>query len=88
MAELKDYWKQTAKSFVLALNDLGVSLTESAKVGIDKAVEWARKDNPHYETTGTEVPTPEDAPAAEAESPAEPEKPEESAEPVQEETAE
>lgn len=65
MSELKDFWKQTAKSFVLAFNDLGVSLVESAKVGVDKAVEWARKDNPHYEaTTGEEVFTPEE-PAAE-----------------------
>lgn len=73
MSDLKGFWKQTAKSFVLAFNDLGVSIVESAKVGVDKAVEWARKDNPHYEaTTGEEVPAPE-KPAAE--------------EPVAEETA-
>ena len=75
MSELKDAWKQTGKSFVLALNDLGISLSQSAKLGIDKAVEWARKDNPHYEAAqGTEVPTPEEEPAAEAseEAPAEP----------------
>lgn len=66
MAELKDLWKQTAKSAVLAFNDLGVSLVESAKYGVDKAVEWARKDNPHYEQAeATEIPTPEEQPAAE-----------------------
>jgi len=62
MAELKDYWKQTAKSFVLLMNDLGISLVESARVGVDKAVEWARKDNPHYETEGEEI-FEEEAPA-------------------------
>lgn len=70
MSDLKSVWTQTAKSFVLAFNDLGVSLAQSAKVGIDKAVEWARKDNPHYEAEGVEIPTPEDAPAAEPEAPA------------------
>lgn len=72
MSDLKGFWKQTAKSFVLAFNDLGVSLVESAKVGVDKAVEWARKDNPHYEEAqGTEIPTPDEKPAAEPEQPAE-----------------
>lgn len=70
MSDLKSVWTQTAKSFVLAFNDLGVSLAQSAKVGIDKAVEWARKDNPHYEAEGVEIPTPEDTPAAEPEAPA------------------
>ena len=64
MAELKDVWKQTAKSVVIALNDLGVSLFTTAKVGIDAAVEWARKDNPHVQAEGTEVPAEE--PVAEA----------------------
>lgn len=72
MSDLKGVWKQTAKSFVLAFNDLGISLIESAKLGVDKAVEWARKDNPHYETQGAEIPTPDEqtqateAPAEEA----------------------
>ena len=57
MADLKKSWKQTAKSFILAFNDLGVSLADSAKVGVDKAVEWARKDNPHVQAEGTEIPT-------------------------------
>ena len=71
MSDLKGFWKQTAKSFVLAFNDLGISLVESAKVGVDKAVEWARKDNPHVEndqhveTEGVEV-TEDTAPTEEA----------------------
>lgn len=64
MTELKDAWKQTAKSFVLALNDLSVSLYKTAKAGVDMAVEWARKDNPHVQAEGEEIP--EEEPAAEA----------------------
>ena len=71
MADLKGVWKQTAKSFVLAFNDLGISLSKSAKVGIDKAVEWARKDNPHYEAEGVEIPDPEVEAEPQAEAPAE-----------------
>lgn len=70
MADIKNAWKQTAKSFILAFNDLGVSLAESAKLGIDKAVEWARKDNPHYEAEGAEIPTPEEPAPEEAAEPA------------------
>ena len=85
MSELKDAWKQTGKSFILAINDLGISLSQSAKLGIDKAVEWARKDNPHYEATqGVEVPTPEDDAKADTpkEAAAEPEKPAQDSEPT------
>lgn len=64
MADLKKAWKQTAKSFILAFNDLGISLVDSAKAGIDAAVEWARKDNPHVEAEGVEIPAEEPAPAA------------------------
>ena len=81
MSDLKGFWKQTAKSFILAFNDLGVSLAESAKVGVDKAVEWARKDNPHYEQAqahveaeGVEVPDPEEETAEEQAAPEQPEK--------------
>ena len=56
MAELKDAWMQTAKSVVLALSDLGVSLFKTAKYGVDAAVEWARKDNAHVQAEGTEIP--------------------------------
>ena len=68
MADLKKTWQQTAKSFVLAFNDLGVSLADSIKAGRDIAVEWAKKDNPHVqngvpvETDGVEIP--EEEPAA------------------------
>ena len=70
MSDLKKAWKQTAKSFVLAFNDLGVSLVDSVKAGRDLAVEWARKDNPHVENAepveaeGVEIPE-EEAPAEE-----------------------
>ena len=73
MADLKKTWQQTAKSFVLAFNDLGVSLADSIKAGRDVAVEWAKKDNPHIqdsepvEAEGVEIPEEEPAPAAEAE---------------------
>ena len=60
MSDLKNTWKQTAKSFIIALNDLGVSLIDTAKAGRDAAVEWAKKDNPHVQTDGREVPS-EDA---------------------------
>ena len=59
MAELKDAWKQTAKSFILAINDLGISLAASVKAGVDVAVDWAKKDNPHVEAEGTEIPDPQ-----------------------------
>ena len=67
MAELKDAWKQTAKSAILMLNDLGISLYKTASAGVNAAVEWARKDNPHVQAEGTEIPTEEPAEAAEAE---------------------
>lgn len=66
MSELKDAWKQTAKSAVLALNDLSVSLYKTAKAGIDAALEWARKDNPHVEAQDTEIPDEEPAAACDA----------------------
>lgn len=84
MSQLKGFWKQTAKSFILAFNDLGVSIAESAKVGVDKVVEWARKDNIHYEAEGVEVPTPEEEVVAEEPAKeAEPEQPAEAVEPEQ-----
>ena len=60
MADLKKAWKQTAKSFILAFNDLGVSLVDTAKAGVDKAVDWAKKDNPHVQAEGKEIPTEDD----------------------------
>lgn len=63
MSELKDAWKQTAKSAILMLNDLSVSMYKTVKAGVDAAVEWARKDNTHVNVDGTEIPS--DEPAAE-----------------------
>ena len=71
MSDLKKAWKQTAKSFILAFNDLGASLLDSVNAGRDIAVEWARKDNPHVENDqhveaeGVEV-TEDTAPTEEA----------------------
>ena len=59
MSELKDTWKQTAKSLVLAMSDLSISLYKTAKCGVDAAVEWARKDNAHVQAEGHEIPVDE-----------------------------
>ena len=56
MSDLKKVWKQTAKSFILAFNDLGISIADTAKAGVDKAVDWAKKDNPHVQADGEEIP--------------------------------
>ena len=72
MVDLKKAWTQTGKSFVLAINDLGISLAATARAGIDSAVEWARKDNPHVEAEGTEIPTAEPVEAEEPVAAAEP----------------
>lgn len=55
MEDLKNAWKQTAKSLIILATDLGVSLFKTAKYGVDAAVEWAKKDNPHVETDAEEV---------------------------------
>lgn len=67
VSDLKNAWKQTAKSFVLAFNDLGTSVYRTAKAGVDSAVEWAKKDNPHVQTQGVEIPVDEDATEQKAE---------------------
>ena len=56
MTKLTKSWRQTAKSFIIAFNDLGVSLVDTAKAGVDMAVEWAKKDNPHVQAEGVEIP--------------------------------
>lgn len=61
MSDLKQAWKQTAKSFILAFNDLSVSVFDTAKAGYDAAMEWAKKDNVHVQTDGTEIPAEESA---------------------------
>lgn len=66
MSEIKNAWKQTAKSFILAFNDLSTSVFKTAKAGYDATVEWAKKDNPHVQAEGTEIPEedPKEAPQA------------------------
>lgn len=61
MAELKDAWIKTAKSFVLAANELINALADSAKAGRDKVVEWAESDTDTVNANATEVPTEDDA---------------------------
>ena len=65
MAELKDAWVKTAKSFVIATNDLLVALADSAKAGRDKVLEWAESDTNTVNTEATEIPTEDDAEPAE-----------------------
>lgn len=65
--DLKKSWKRTAKSLVVAANDLGTSILDSAKVGYEATMEWANskdEDGECVNTQGTEVPeTDEEAPA-------------------------
>lgn len=67
MAELKDAWIKTAKSFVLATNDLVSAVAQSAKAGRDKVVNWAESesgsgsDGSTVNTEGTEIPTEDNA---------------------------
>ncbi|WP_405340983.1 hypothetical protein [Ruminococcus sp.] len=67
MANLKKYWLKTAKSFVLAPDDLIVAVAETAKAGRDMVIEWAESENFNVEAEGTEIPTEEaaEAPAEE-----------------------
>lgn len=72
MAELKDAWVKTAKSFVLAANDLVNAVAESAKAGRDKVVTWAESEtnsgaatNTTVNTEGTEIPTEDSTGSAE-----------------------
>ena len=72
MEDLRKVWIQAGKSLVIAANDLGTSLVKTAKAGIDMAVDWAKKDNPHIRTEGTEIPCDGyEAPQAQPEQPAE-----------------
>jgi len=74
MSDLKKSWQQTAKSFILAINDLSASVVDTAKAGYDVAMEWAKKDNIHVQADGTEVPSDDvnyEEPVAEASAEAE-----------------
>ena len=61
MSDLKKAWVKTAKSLVLAANDLGVALADSIRVGRDKALEWANSAEESVEVDATEVPAEENA---------------------------
>lgn len=61
MADLKHYWLKTAKSFVLAADDLIVAVAQTAKAGRDMVIEWA--ENAEVQAQGTEIPTEEVAEA-------------------------
>ena len=64
MSDLKKAWKKTAKSLVLAANDLGEAVIDSVKVGKEKLITWAQTEDDTIqsaedtiETEGTEIPT-------------------------------
>ena len=59
MSDLKQVWKKTAKSLVLAANDLGEALVESAKVGREQVVKWAQSEDAPIETDAVEMPADE-----------------------------
>ena len=61
MSDLKKAWVKTAKSMVLAANDLGVALADSIRVGRDNALEWANSAEESVEVDATEVPAEETA---------------------------
>ena len=63
MDDLKKQWEQTGKSLVIALTDLGSSLYSTVKAGLDKANDWARTENVHYQP---ESQTTAEAPASSA----------------------
>lgn len=57
MSDLKKAWKKTAKSFILAANDLGTAVVDSVKVGKEKVVNWAQTDDEPIQVDGAEIPT-------------------------------
>lgn len=59
MSDLKKAWIKTAKSMVLAANDLGVALIDSVRVGRDKVLEWANAQEEPVEVDTAEVPAEE-----------------------------
>lgn len=61
MSDLKKAWIKTAKSMVLAANDLGVALIDSVKVGRDKVLKWANSAEESVEVDATEVPAEEES---------------------------
>ena len=56
MSDLKKAWKKTAKSLILAANDLGGAVVDSVKVGAEKAVTWAKTEDEPVEAAGADIP--------------------------------
>ncbi len=52
---LKDEWKQTGKGLGHAFRDLGKTIIKSAKVGVDKAEEWAAADEAPRPAAGADT---------------------------------
>lgn len=51
MSDLKNSWKSTGAGLGGAFKSLGKTLINSGKKGVDKAVEWAgREDDPNAQT--------------------------------------
>ena len=52
---LKDSWKETGTSLGHAFRDLGKTLVKTVRTGVDKADDWANKeDKPKEEKQPTE----------------------------------
>lgn len=66
MSDLKQAWKKTAKSLVLAADDLGKAVVDSVKVGREKVLEWAQTDDEPIQVDATEIPTEDVEESAEA----------------------
>lgn len=60
MSDLKKAWTKTAKSLVIAANDLGVAVVDSIKVGKEKVLTWANTEDNPLEVEATEIPTESD----------------------------
>lgn len=59
MSDLKKAWKKTAKSFILAANDLGEALIDSVKVGKEKVITWAQTNDDPIHVEAAEIHTEE-----------------------------
>ena len=66
MSDLKQAWKKTAKSLVIAADDLGKAVVDSVKVGREKVLEWAQTNEEPIQVEATEIPTEETEESADA----------------------
>lgn len=57
MASTRDNWKQTGKGLGHAFRDLGKTLVKTAKTGVDKATDWAEKDDNNSTVDTAAAPT-------------------------------